>query len=110
MEKHMKTLALAGAIALVGGLGFAAPAFAGYYDAYGVYHETPLVKDYDYGYSNSMSRVEIRASLENQGYEAIRDLRRVGGDDWTAIAYIDGDWVRLTIDGDSGTVVDTDSI
>jgi hypothetical protein len=110
----MKTFALAGALALVGGLSFAAPAFAGYYDSYGVYHETPLVKDYNYGYDRydsdlSMSRSDIRASLENQGYENIRDLHRVGND-WTAVAYMDGDWVRITVDGGSGDVIDTDQI
>ena len=111
----MRTIALASALALVGGLGLAAPAFAGYYDAYGVYHATTsdyYKSDY-YGdrYDSRMNRLEIRQSLRNQGYELIRNLHRVGmSDNWIAVAYIDGDWVRVTIDGDTGTVIDVDNI
>ena len=56
-----------------------------------------------------MSPAEIRASLRSQGYEYIRGLD-LDGDNYSAIAYIDGDWVRLTVDGDTGDVIDTDDI
>jgi len=112
----MRTIALASALALVGGLGFAAPAMAGYYDEYGVYHST--VMDYRSDYYKSyddnrgeMSRYQIRRELEDQGYDSITNLHRVGfSDNWVATALVNGDWVRVTVDGDSGRVIDVDAI
>ena len=114
----MRTIALASVLALVGGLGFAAPAMAGYYDEYGVYHPTvtdyrgdyrsDYYKTYNYG---SMSRYQIRRELEDQGYNSITNLHRVGfSDNWVATALVNGDWVRVTVDGDSGRVIDVDAI
>jgi len=105
----MRTIALASALALVGGLSLAAPAFAGFYDEDGVYHETAsdLYKSADQ--DDLMSPAEIRAALSSQGYQYIRGLEVVG-DDYSAIAYIDGDWVRVTVDGNTGDVVDTDGV
>ena len=106
----MRTIALASALALAGGLAFAAPAHADYYDEDGVYHYTSssLYKSADVD-DDLMSPAEIRASLRNQGYQYIRGVD-LDGDNYSAIAYIDGDWVRLTLDGDSGDVIDTDDI
>ena len=111
----MRTIALASALALIGGLSFAAPAMAGYYDEYGVYHQT--VTDYRSDYYKSydrvgtMSRYEIRRELEDQGYNSITNLHRVGfSDTWVATALVNGDWVRVTVDGDSGRVIDVDEI
>lgn len=117
----MKILALAGALTLAGGLGLAAPAYAGYYDAYGVYHTT--VDDYYKGapayypsyrapmYRGELSRWEIRRSLRNQGYYAISNLHREAfSDRWVATAYINGDLVRVTVDGDDGRVLYVTSI
>ena len=115
----MRTIALASALALIGGLGFAAPAMAGYYDDYGVYH--PTVSDYRSDYRSNyyksydrvgtMSRYQIRRELEDQGYDSITNLHRVGfSDTWVATALVNGDWVRVTVDGDSGRVIDVDEI
>lgn len=108
----MKAFALAGVLAVAGGLSFAAPAFAGYYDSYGVYHQTPLVKDYDRrDYNSMMTSTDIRVALESQGYDYVRGLRQIRySDEWTAVAFKDGDWVRITIDGDNGRVLDEDPI
>lgn len=106
----MRKFALASALAFAGGLAFAAPAFAGFYDEDGVYHETASdLQKSGYAGEDLMSPAEIRASLRNQGYEYVRGLD-LEGDDYTAVAYIDGDWVRITVDGNSGDVIDTDDI
>jgi hypothetical protein len=116
----MRILAIAGALTLAGGLALAAPAYAGYYDADGVYH--PTVYDYykstpdyypNYNYRaptyrtyGTLSRWEIRNALRTQGYYAISDLHRVAfSDRWVATAYINGDLVRVTVDGDDGRVL-----
>lgn len=106
----MKTLALASALALAGGLSFAAPAHADYYDEDGVYHQTSSTLYKNADTDDVMSPAEIRASLRSQGYEYIRGLDLDGGDNYSAVAYIDGDWVRLTIDGNTGDVIDADAI
>jgi len=86
----MKILALAGALTLAGGLGLAAPAYAGYYDVDGVYHTTvddytksapdyyPTYRAPTYRSYGELSRSEIRRSLRNQGYYDISDLHREG--------------------------------
>ncbi len=106
----MKTFALVSALALAGGLAVAAPAYAGYYDTMGYYH--PTASDYSYRGSGSLSQIEIRAEVRDQGYTDIRDLRHVPFTDrWVATAYEpDGDLVRITIDGDDGRVIDVDNI
>ena len=119
----MKILALAGALTLAGGLGLAAPAYAGYYDVDGVYHTTvddytksapdyyPTYRAPTYRSYGELSRYEIRRSLRNQGYYDISDLHREGySDRWVATAYINGDLVRVTVDGDDGRVLYVTSI
>jgi hypothetical protein len=104
----MRNFIAAGAIALVSGLALTVPAHADLYKNYG-YDEPTYRYDSDRGYYRRaalMDRRELIRQVERQGYYDISDLHPNSfGNDWQAVAYINGDLVNITIDGYTGRVL-----
>ena len=107
----MRNLAAAGAVALTMGLGFVLPALADdcdYYNKNGAYDRSYRNDEDNGAYRRNamMTQSELARAIERQGYYGVGDLYPNSfGNEWEAIAYVNGRLVSVTVDPYTGRVL-----